>query len=63
MGLDNILKLSKQIKNRLTREYEVEDLIEAYQMISKYHHETGDLGYYLQLKGLHATPEREGADF
>lgn len=56
MGLDNILKLSKQIKNRLTREYEVEDLIEAYQMISKYHHETGDSGYHLQLKGLHATP-------
>jgi len=56
MGLDNILKMSKQIMNRLTREYEVDDLIEAYQMISKYHHETGDAGYHLQLKGLHATP-------
>jgi GTP-binding protein len=55
-ALDNILKMAKQIMNRLTKEYEVDDLIHAYQTISKYHNETGDAGYHLQLKGLHVTP-------
>ena len=56
MGLDSILKMSKQIMHRLTRTYEIEDLTKAYQTISNYHHETGNAGFHLQLKGLHATP-------
>ncbi len=56
MALDNILKMAKQIMNRLVRTYEIEDLTKAYHTISNYHHETGNAGYHLQLKGLHATP-------
>lgn len=56
MGMDSILKMAKQIMNRMTRTYEIDELTEAYKAISNYHHETGDSGYHLQLKGLHATP-------
>ena len=56
MALDNILKMAKQIRNRLDRTYETEELTKAYQTISNYHHETGNSGYHLQLKGLYATP-------
>lgn len=56
MALDNILKMAKQIRHRLDRTYDIEELTKAYKIISNYHHETGNSGFHLQLKGLHATP-------
>ncbi len=56
MALDNILKMAKQIRNRLDRVYDIEELTKAYKIISNYHHETGNAGFHLQLKGLHVTP-------
>jgi GTP-binding protein len=55
MGMDKILKMAKQITHRLRRTYEEEELREAYQKISTYHHEVGNAGFHLMLKGLYVN--------
>lgn len=53
-GLDTILSTAKSIFQRMKKVYAEDQLVQAYQMISSYHHEVGNAGFHLQLKGLYA---------